>query len=53
VYEEWKDFRERKRRELELIVRDETLWQKMVRYATGSSPLSSRIVESNNAQDKY
>jgi hypothetical protein len=53
LYKEWKDFKERKRRELELIVRDESLWQKLVRYATGYSSLRSKIVEPNGTQDKY
>jgi hypothetical protein len=53
AYKKWKDFKEKKRRELELIVRDETVWQKIVRYATGYSPLRSSIEESNNTQDKY
>lgn len=53
LYKEWKDFRERKQRELEIIAREENMWQKIVRYITGNSPLSSKLDESSNTQDKY
>jgi hypothetical protein len=53
MYKEWKDFKESKRREMELIMHDETLWQKTVRIVTGTSPLRSRVVESSSAQTKY
>jgi len=49
LYKEWKDFKERKRMEM----RDELLWQKMVRAVTGYSPLRSKIVESSNTPEKY
>jgi hypothetical protein len=49
LYKEWKDFKERKRIER----RGESLWQRIVRTATGYSPLSSKIVESSNTQEKY
>jgi hypothetical protein len=52
-YREYKEFKERKRAELELIRREETIWQKFVRYATGYSPLRSNIVQSSNIEDKY
>jgi hypothetical protein len=53
VYKEWLDFKEAKRRELEIFLRDETLWQKIVRIVTGKSPLSSRLTESGSEQTKY
>jgi hypothetical protein len=49
IYREWKEFKERKRIEREL----ETLWQWIVRSATGYSPLSSKIVQSDIAQKRY
>jgi hypothetical protein len=49
LYKEWKDFKERKRLER----RGESLWQRIVRTTTGYSPLSSKIVESSNTQEKY
>jgi hypothetical protein len=49
LYKEWKDFKERKRIEMQ----DESLWQKMVRAVTGYSPLRSKIVESSNTLEKY
>jgi hypothetical protein len=53
MYKEWKDFKEKKTRELELFLRDETLWQKIVRIITGNSPLRSKLVESSSEQTKY
>jgi hypothetical protein len=38
VYKEWKDFKEKKRRELEMISKDESLWQKFIRLYFGYSP---------------
>jgi hypothetical protein len=49
LYKEWKDFKERKRIER----RDESLWQRMVRTATGYSPQRSKIVETSNTPKKY
>jgi len=49
LYKEWKDFKERKKIER----RGESLWQWMVRTATGYSPLSSKIIESSNTLEKY
>jgi hypothetical protein len=46
-HEEWKEFKERRRREREFFKREETLWQKVVRIITGDSPLRSRLTESN------
>ncbi|XP_021912916.1 sodium-dependent nutrient amino acid transporter 1-like isoform X1 [Zootermopsis nevadensis] len=53
TYKEWKEFKETRRRELELIMRDETLWQKVVRKVTGNSPLRSRVTQSGDAPDKF
>jgi hypothetical protein len=39
MYREWKAFKERKRIELELIKREESFWQMIVRSATGYSSL--------------
>jgi solute carrier family 6 amino acid transporter-like protein 5/7/9/14 len=52
LYMEWKDFKERKRMERELLYCDESLWQKIVRTLTGYSPLGSKIVDSNNTPEK-
>jgi hypothetical protein len=49
LYKEWKDFKERKRIEM----RDETLWQKMIRSATGYSALRSKMIESSDTSEKY
>jgi hypothetical protein len=53
MHKEWLDFKETKRRELEIFLREENLWQKIVRIVTGNSPLRSRLVESSSAQTKY
>lgn len=45
-YKEWKDFKERKR----ILLANESLWLKMVRSATGYSPLLSSAPESSNTQ---
>jgi hypothetical protein len=50
---EYKEFKERKRAELELIKREESLWQRIVRSATGYSPLRSKIVQSDIGQKKF
>lgn len=34
-------------------MRDETLWQKVVRKVTGNSPLRSRVTQSGDAPDKF
>jgi len=52
LYKEWKDFKERKRMEREVILCDESLWQKIVRTLTGYSPLRSKTVESSNTPEK-
>jgi hypothetical protein len=52
-YKEYKEFKERKRVELELIKREESLWQRIVRTATGYSPLRSKIVQSDISQKKF
>ncbi|PNF16937.1 Sodium-dependent nutrient amino acid transporter 1 [Cryptotermes secundus] len=43
TYEEWKDFKEKKRRELEIISVDESLWQKFVRVYFDYSPARNRL----------
>jgi len=30
MYKEWRDFKEKRRRELEIISADESLWQKFI-----------------------
>lgn len=52
-YKEWKDFKEKKTRELEQFLRHESLWEKIVRIITGNSPLRSRLDESSSVQTKY
>lgn len=52
-YKGWKDFKEKKRRELEQFLRHESLWEKIVRIITGNSPLRSRLDESSSVQTKY
>ena len=39
--------------ERELILRDESLWQRIVRTLTDYSPLTSKTVESNNTTEKF
>jgi hypothetical protein len=53
VYKEWKDFKEKRRRELEIISEDESLWQKFVRVCFDHSPARNRLVESSNVPDRY
>lgn len=43
TYEEWKDFKEKRRRELEIISVDESLWQKFVRVYFDYSPARNRL----------
>lgn len=53
IYKEWRDFKEKRRRELEIISEDESLWQKFVRVFLDYSPARSRLVESNSVPDRY
>jgi len=46
-YKEWKEFKERKR----ILLADEPLWRKMVRGATGYSPLLSSATESSDTRE--
>jgi hypothetical protein len=43
IYKEWKDFKEKKRRELEIISADESLWQKFVRVYFDYSAARNRL----------
>jgi hypothetical protein len=53
VYKEWTDFKEKRRRELEIISEDESLWQNFVRVFFDYSPARSRLVESSSVHDRY
>jgi hypothetical protein len=53
IYKEWRDFKEMRRRELEIISADESLWQKFIRVFLDYSPTRSRLVESNSVPDRY
>lgn len=53
IYKEWRDFKEKRRRELEIISADESLWQKFVRVFFDYSPARSRLVKSNSVPDRY
>jgi len=52
-YKEYKDFKERKRIELEIIKREEKLWQKIVRTLTGYSSIRNQVVESSKAEERF
>jgi len=53
MYKEWKNFTETKRREMELIMSEETPWQWIVRKVTGDSPLRSKLFKTNNLPTAY
>jgi hypothetical protein len=53
IYTEWRNFQEKRRRELEIISEDESLWQKFVRVFFDYSPARSRLVESSSVPDRY
>ena len=51
-YKEWKDFKEKKRIEQELIARHESLLLRMVRTLFGYSPLRGKLAESRANADE-
>ncbi|XP_069682879.1 sodium-dependent nutrient amino acid transporter 1-like [Periplaneta americana] len=53
IYEDWKAFKEARRRELEQISGFESMWQKFLRLFFGYSPMRNRLVESNSVPNIY
>jgi len=53
IYKEWRDFKEKRRRELEIISADESLWQKFIRVFLNYSPVRRKLVESSSVPDRY
>jgi hypothetical protein len=53
IYKEWRDFKEKRTRELEIISADESLWQKFMRVFLDYSPARSKLGDSNSVPDRY
>lgn len=53
IYEEWKAFKETKRRQIEQISGFESMWQKFLRLFFGYSPMQMRLQESNSVPNIY
>jgi hypothetical protein len=43
VYKEWKDFKEKRRREVEIISQEESIWQKFLRLYFDYSQARNRL----------